>query len=159
MLSISTGIAKKISQSQGHSLWNTVLHCFYRGLGESESQKMLLCQPFLVASFPWELRVSCALVIYNCIRAWWEPWPTSVSQKKKAWQAQLGTGCCPQSDLTGRTEEYCSQKRWDAFSHNLIFPRNNLSLLCSVNYCGKRDGAGGQTPLSFKVHLKSFKIQ
>lgn len=127
MLSNSTGIAKKI----GHSLWNTVLHCFCRGLGDSESQKLLLCQPFLVASFPWELRVSCALVIYNCTRAWWEPWPTSISQKKRLGRLSLILAAAPRVISQGELRSTAPRKDGMHF-HTIWFSQGTTICVSSA---------------------------
>lgn len=132
---------------------------FLWGSGGFWALRLSLCQRFSVASFPREGRVSCTLVICNCTRAWWEPWPARVSQKRLG---RLGSVLAPAPRMSSRGElgNTAPRKRQDAFSHILLFPSNyNHSLLGRVSYCWKRACAGGQTLLSFKVHLTFWKRQ
>lgn len=151
---------KEVYHGQLHRICNNFLRDFYGNLGHSESQKLSLCQPFLMASFPWEGRVSCTLVIHNCTGAWWEPWPSSISQKRFG---RLGSELAPAPRIISRGDlrnTAPKKKRRDAFSRNLIFPMNyKHNPLGRVNYCSKRACACGQTLLLFKVYLKFCKRQ
>lgn len=149
---------KEVYQGRLHRLCNILLHYFYGDLGDSESQKSSLCQPFSVASFPREGRVSCTPVIRNRTRTWWEPWPASVRQKRLG---RLGSVLAPAPTMISRGELRNTappKKRLDAFSHKRIFSRNQKhSLLGRANYCSKRACAGGQTLLSFEKHFCHLK--